>query len=391
MNAAIAQSQFSPSVAHDQPMNEPAFQVEPANATPQWIIALVAIGALVVVWVIGQTLGSVVLLFALSVVLAMLLNPLVRLLRHFGVSRGFAVLLLLVLVVGLVAGTIALLTPAIRNEVQVIQHNLPAYSHQGNLRVESVQRFFDSHGIKIDVRQRLNQGVSGLQHWVQSLSNNVLSYSLSVLSYLVSTVVVVVATIYMLLDADRIVAFAERLGGPSAGALLRRTEHSLVQYVKAQVLISLIIGVSSGAAMWVLGQTGIFPPGATFAVVFGVWVFFAEFIPYVGPILGALPPILLAIVTSPVAVIAVVIAFIVIQQLEGHVVVPNVMGSAVGVHPLVVIFGLLIGEQIAGVAGVLLSIPMVVVVKELVIYGAAYLSGDQAAATQRASGPPGPD
>jgi len=204
----------------------------------------------------------------------------------------------------------------------------------------------------------------------------VLSYSLSVLSFLVSLIVVLVATIYMLLDASRIVRFAERLGGPGASALLRRTERTLVSYIKAQVLISLIIGVSSGVAMYLLGVFGIFPPGETFAVIFGVWVFFAEFIPYVGPILGALPPVLLALVTSPIAVISVVIAFVVIQQLEGHVVVPNIMGSAVGVHPLVVIFGLLIGEAVAGVAGVLLSIPMVVIIKEIVTYAAEYLHGD---------------
>ena len=64
-----------------------------------------------------------------------------------------------------------------------------------------------------------------------------------------------------------------------------------------------------------------------------------------------------------------VVAFVAIHQLEGHIVVPNIMGSAVGVHPLVVIFGLLIGEQLAGIVGVLIAIPMVVIVKEAVSFG----------------------
>jgi predicted PurR-regulated permease PerM len=344
--------------------------------TPPWAIVLVVVGALVAVWIIGHALGGVIILFAVSVVLAMLLNPAVRQLRRLGISRGLAVFVLLFGVVVVVGGAIALLVDPIRSEVHVVQHNLPTYTTQANHRIDSIQRFFDSHGIKIKVRQHLNQGVAGLQHWVNRLSNNVLSYSLSVLSFLVSLIVVLVATIYMLLDAPRIVRFAERLGGRGASALLRRTERTLVSYIKAQVLISLIIGVSSGMAMYLLGVVGIFPPGETFAVIFGVWVFFAEFIPYVGPILGALPPVLLALVTSPIAVVSVVIAFVVIQQLEGHVVVPNIMGSAVGVHPLVVIFGLLIGEAVAGVAGVLLSIPMVVIIKEIVTYAAEYLHSD---------------
>ncbi len=344
--------------------------------TPPWAIVLVVVGALVAVWIIGHALGGVIILFAVSVVLAMLLNPAVRQLRRLGLSRGLAVFVLLTAVVVVVAGGIYLLVDPIRNEVHVVQGNLPEYTKHAKAQINTLQRFFDRHGIKVNVDQRLNQGVTGVQHWVDRISNNILSYSLSVLTFLVSLIVVLVATIYMLLDATRIGMFAERLGGPGASALLRRIERTLVAYIKAQVLISLIIGVSAGLAMWVLGVVGIFPPGETFAVIFGVWVFFAEFIPYIGPILGALPPVLLALVTSPIAVISVVIAFIVIQQLEGHIVVPNIMGRSVGVHPLVVIFALLIGEAVAGVAGVLLSIPMVVIVKEIVAYATDYLTGE---------------
>jgi len=350
--------------------------VNTAEATPPWAVVLVVVGALVAAWIIGREIGGVVLLFAVSVVLAMLLNPAVRQLRRLGLSRGLAVIVLVVLALVVVGALVAILIVPIRNEVQVVQNNLPAYTKQANHRIDSLQHFFDSHGIKIKVRQRLNQGVAGFQHWINRLSSNVLSYSLSVLTFLVGLIVVIAATTYMLLDAPRIFTFAERLGGPGAAGLLRRTERTLVSYIKAQVIISLILGVSAGFAMWLLGVTGIFPPGETFAVIFGVWVFFAEFIPYVGPILGALPPLLLAFVTSPIAVVSVAIAFIVIQQLEGHVVVPNIMGSAVGVHPLVVIFGLLIGDAIAGVPGVLLSVPMVVIVKEFVTYAADYLAGD---------------
>jgi len=345
--------------------------------TPPWAIVLVVVGALVAVWVIGHALGDVIILFAVSVVLAMLLNPAVRQLRRLGLSRGMAVFVLLASVVVIVGVGIYLLVDPIRSEVHVVQGRMPEYTKHARAQINSLQRVLNRHGIRVTVHQRLSQGVTGVQHWVNRVSNNILSYSLSVLSFLVALIVVLVATIYMLLDASRIVAFAERLGGPSASGLLRRIEHTLVAYFRAQVLISLIIGVSAGLAMWVLGVVGIFPPGETYAVIFGVWVFFAEFIPYVGPILGALPPVLLALVTSPAAVISVIIAFLVIQQLEGHIVVPNVMGRSVGVHPLVVIFGLLIGEALAGVAGVLLSIPMVVIIKEIVSYATEYLRGGE--------------
>jgi len=172
----------------------------------------------------------------------------------------------------------------------------------------------------------------------------------------------------MLLDAPRIAQFANRIGGPSAAQFLRRTERSLVQYVKAQTLVSLIIGVSAGLVLWIFGVTGLFPQGATYAALFAAWVFVMEFIPYIGPILGAVPPLLLALFTSPITALWVLIAFVVIHQFEGHVVVPQIMGDAVGVHPLVVIFGILIGEELYGIPGIILAIPAVVLLKETVVY-----------------------
>ena len=190
----------------------------------------------------------------------------------------------------------------------------------------------------------------------------------------------------MLLDAPRILRYAQRIGGPEAGVFLRRTERTLTEYVKAQLLISLVIGTSAGIVLWVYGVTGIFPLGATFAVAFAAWVFLMEFVPYVGPILGAVPPVLLALFTSPLAALWVVVAFIAIHQLEGHIVVPKIMGGAVGVHPLVVIFGLLIGEQVAGIVGILIAIPVVVVVKEAVTFAGEQL-GLQRAASRPGAAP----
>jgi predicted PurR-regulated permease PerM len=201
---------------------------------------------------------------------------------------------------------------------------------------------------------------------VSDLADNALTYSLDVLGILVTLVIIIVACVYMLLDAPRIARFAQRIGGPEAGAFLRRTERTLTSYVKAQLLVSLIIGVSAGVVLWIYGVTGIFVQGASYAALFAAWVFVMEFIPYIGPILGAVPPVVLALFTSPLTALWVIIAFIAIHQLEGHVVVPQIMGDAVGVHPLVVIFGLLVGEQLYGLPGILLAIPVLVIVKETV-------------------------
>jgi predicted PurR-regulated permease PerM len=307
------------------------------------------------------------------VVVALILSPLVRLVRRAHVPRGLAVLLVFLGFAAVIAGGVFLAIGPIRTQVESFRENLPSYTDQAQRQVVKVQRFFDDRGVDVNVQERLDSAISAIRDKGSEAADNILSYSLDVLSFLVTLIIIIVCTVYMLLDAPRIVAFAQRIGGPGAGAYLRRTERNLTQYVKAQLLVCLIIGVSSGIVLWIYGVTGLFPAGAEYAVAFAAWVFFMEFIPYIGPILGAIPPVVLALFESPFIALWVVVAFVAIHQLEGHVVVPQVMGEALGVHPLVVIFGLLVGEQLYGLVGILLSIPVVVILKETLIYGAERL------------------
>jgi predicted PurR-regulated permease PerM len=335
---------------------------------PAWAKLVAVAAVLVILWILGQTIGPVLLVFTVSTIVALLLNPVVRFLRRFHIPRGLAVLTVFVGFIATIALSVSLVISPVRTQVEEIQANLPVYTDQAKRQADELQRFFDRHGVKVDVKARSDAFLAGLQDRASEAANNFVDYSLNVLGVLVTLIFILVASIYMLLDAPRILRFAQRIGGPETGVFLRRTERTLTEYVKAQLLVSLIIGTSAGVVLWVYGVTGLFPLGATFAVAFTAWVFAMEFVPYVGPILGAVPPVLLALFTSPIAALWVVVAFVAIHQLEGHIVVPKIMGSAVGVHPLVVIFGLLIGEQLAGIVGVLIAIPVVVVVKESVMF-----------------------
>ena len=335
---------------------------------PAWAKLVAVAAVLAIVWILGQTIGPVLLVFTVSTIIALLLNPVVRLLRRLHIPRGLAVLTVFVGFIATIALAVFLVISPVRNQVEEIQANLPVYTDQAKRQADGLQRFFDRHGIDVDVKARSDAFLAGLQDRASEAANNLVDYSLNVLGVLVTLIFIVVACAYMLLDAPRILRFAQRIGGPETAVFLRRTERTLTEYVKAQLLVSLIISTSAGVVLWIYGVTGLFPLGATFAVAFAAWVFVMEFVPYVGPILGAVPPVLLALFTSPVAALWVIVAFIAIHQLEGHVVVPKIMGSAVGVHPLVVIFGLLIGEQVAGIVGVLIAIPVVVIVKEAVTF-----------------------
>jgi predicted PurR-regulated permease PerM len=138
-------------------------------------------------------------------------------------------------------------------------------------------------------------------------------------------------------------------------------EQSLTSYVRGQALVSLIIGTSAGIGIWLLGALGWLPGGQKWALLFGAWAAVTELIPYLGPWLGAIPPFLYALVVHPPSALWVALLFLFIHQIEGHVVIPNVMGSALRLHPLLVIFGLLAGGEIYGLPGALVALPILAV------------------------------
>ena len=135
-------------------------------------------------------------------------------------------------------------------------------------------------------------------------------------------------------------------------------EHAVAGYVKGQLLVSLIIGASAGVGMWVLGVTGLVPGADKYALLFGAWVARHGADPLPRPLARRDPAGIYAAVVHPISLLWVTILFLIIHQVEGHIVVPKVMGSALRLHPLLVIFGLLAGGEIYGLAGILVALPL---------------------------------
>jgi predicted PurR-regulated permease PerM len=134
------------------------------------------------------------------------------------------------------------------------------------------------------------------------------------------------------------------------------------------------MGLSAGLSLYIFGVLGIFPDGQRYAVAFGVFYGFAELIPYIGPILGAIPPVLVALFTDPISAVWVVLLFVGLQQVEGHIVAPQVFGHTLRINPLLVIFALLLGLEVHGVIGALVALPILSVLRETALYLSRHLT-----------------
>jgi predicted PurR-regulated permease PerM len=232
--------------------------------------------------------------------------------------------------------------------------------------VDRLQHWLNTHRLgSIHVQKRGHKLARDIRrHDVGKYTNKVVDFAegaaISLGRLLFSAIVILVASIYMLLDFPRLQRAIDRRFPPHPGSepLLARMEHSLTSYVKGQALVSLIIGTSAGIGLWLLGVLGWLPHGQKYALLFGAWTAVTELIPYLGPWLGSIPPFLYALVVHPLSAVWVALLFLAIHQVEGHIVVPNVMGSALRLHPLLVIFGLLAGGEIYGLPGVFVALPL---------------------------------
>jgi predicted PurR-regulated permease PerM len=185
-------------------------------------------------------------------------------------------------------------------------------------------------------------------------------------------VLVLVLSVYLLVYGRQIGGLVRSVMPPGDGTpqddYPRLVQQAVSGYVRGQLLFSLAMGTSAALALTIFGLVGIFPAGEHYAVFFGGFYGLMEFIPYVGPIVGPIPAILLALFENPITAVWLILLFVALQQLEGHVVAPQVFRISLRINPILIILALLIGYQLYGIAGSLVALPVIAVLRQTVLY-----------------------
>lgn len=325
-------------------------------------------------WHFVQAASHAVVVFLVATLISLLLAPVVRTLVAAGIPRLISVLL----VFGAFAGIVTVLTLAAvdvaAGQAVNARSTAAGVADAAVEQIDDLQRFLDRRGLRVDLRDQGVRFVEQLEERSTELSGEALDFGREFVTILAHTafnlVLVIVITIYMLLDGPRISRFIASLLPASSGIeqLFSRLERSLLRYTIGQTLASLVMGASAALALWLFGIVGIWEAGARYAVLFGVIVAVTEFAPSIGPAIGSIPPIVAAMFDGFGPAIAVALLFLLLHQVEGHIVIPKLMGAAIAVHPLLVIFGILAGAQIMGIGGILLALPLLAVGREIVMF-----------------------
>jgi predicted PurR-regulated permease PerM len=357
-------------------MTEPTPRMPAPVVVPRWVQLVTLPVALLAVWALAWAAGVVLLVFIVAAVIALILNPIVSVVQRGRLPRGLSVAIVYVGFFAVLALVGFFLSNPIADQVRAFQRDVPQLVDEANASLADLQRTLNDQGIDVEIQAQGQTALETLQERILEGSGEVVAFTGDLLRELVfvsiQLVLVLVLSIYMLLYGPRIGAMVRSVMPPGDGSAEddypTRVQSAVSGYVRGQILFSTIMGTSAGVSLWLFGTIGIFEEGRTYAIAFGAFFGLMELIPFVGPVLGALPPIVVAFLGDPLTAVWVGLLFLALQQLEGHVVAPQVFSYTLRINPLLVIFALLFGHEIYGIVGALIALPIAATLRETVLY-----------------------
>lgn len=315
---------------------------------------LLALGGVVLLFFLWNPLFKVLRPFIYGFVFAYLLDPLVKKLEAKGLKKGWAVLVVFVVILGIITFIISTILPLLTIDVGFFERDVPQI-------VKSISEFLDAlQAGRIKVLPDSVMKMFNIQEHIQNLTNslgklfgNAISTLISSTAGLIDFLLAPMVTIYLLLDKKRIFDF---LGGlvpqrwkPPVEQFFKDCDLILGSFIKGQLLIALIVGVCSGIGMWIIG--------VPYPLLVGFFAGITNVIPYFGPWIGGILPVILALTKRPILALWAGLWVFVVQQIESNLISPQIMSRSVGLHPLVVIFSVLFFGQLMGVPGMILGVP----------------------------------
>lgn len=295
-----------------------------------------------------------------------MLNPLVKLLMKLHVPRRMAIVLLFVLLLAAVALVFAAIIPNLIEQVTQVVDNFPGFlselrkSSTAFLNTPLLRRFNLTESLtqlKLDPATILRSVLSGV-------SNNIGGVVSSVGSVVISAITVPVMLYYFLQDGHKLIPniqrfFPNRLNDQISDVLTKMNE-TISHYVAGEALELLFVGTFTGLGYLIIGMP--------YALLLGVVAGFMNIIPYLGPYIGLAPALIIASTISWEQAALVCGVVVIVQQLDGNFIYPNVVGKALDIHPLTIIILLLVVGNLWGIIGMIIGVPIYAVVKTVVQY-----------------------
>ncbi|NOU73308.1 AI-2E family transporter [Paenibacillus sp. LMG 31458] len=297
--------------------------------------------------------------FFIAVIISYILNPIVNILNQRKVPRTIAVLLIYSVFLTSLTVIIMNMTPMFVSQIAELNEHMP----QMAMRAQSLVDGFNQNQLLPDsVRNGFNHSLTKLENSISMAISNYMNQIGNTINMLFIAFIVPFVAFYILKDFQIIektaLAIVPKEHRKKTIKLLIDIDTALGNYIRGQLLVCLIIGVLAYLGYWLIGMQ--------YALLLASVVAVFNIIPYLGPFFGAAPAIIMASTVSLKMLLFVALVNLAVQILEGNVISPQVVGRTLHMHPLFIIFALLVGGEVAGIVGLILAVPFFAVMKVII-------------------------
>ncbi len=346
----------------------------------QSLLAIFMIG--VVLWLLWIARGALPAFFV-GLALAFVLDPAVTRLARTGVPRWAGVIVTYVAAVGILWAIAAFVLPPITAQAREFVDHLPEWGATISDLEQAVLDWYAGLPLPPDLRETIDAQIAAGGELFADLLRTLLAPTVSAVvraaTFVLGLVVVPVWLFYVLKDRER---FSHSVAGALPPSWRADTENVLAllgrvggRWVRGQLLLGVSVFIATAIGLTILTFLG-FGEFGQFTLVLALIAGVLEWLPIIGPIIAAVPAILIGLTIGPAAAIAAAVLYTAIQQLENHILVPKVMGDAVDLHPAVLIMALVVGGALFGIGGAILAAPTVAAGRDLYRYGFHRFGGE---------------
>ncbi len=305
--------------------------------------------------------------FLIAIILAYILNPLVVVFERRRVSRGLAILLLYAIFFALVFLAGVWTIPGLVTELQKLMEMLPEYSEQAQGFIRHLYSDYRRFNLPDSLRLALDENILLLQRALQTLLERITGAIVGLFSHFFVLLLVPLLVYYFLRDMEHLksslVALFPARYRQRVLVAGSEIDAALGAYLRGLLLICFLVGLLTYLGLRLLG--------VEFALILGIIYGLTNIIPYFGPLIGALPAVLIALLDSPALALKVVGVMVVVQQLDSQLLSPQILGRSLGLHPLAVILALLAGGHLFGLPGLILAVPLAAMLRIVLRHAAA--------------------
>ncbi|MDP2656520.1 MAG: AI-2E family transporter [bacterium] len=325
------------------------------NVSTQTFIKILVI--LAVLWFL-YLISDVLALLFVAFILSSALTPWVNGMHKYKIPRVVSILLIYVSVIAVITAVVLLLIPALAAQISQMALNFPIYSE----RLVSIAQGLQTQASNANIIEQVKKGLAAIESGLLTFASGLVFKIFNIIGGFVALFVVLVLSFYMTVE-ESVIQKAVTFMTPAkyhdyATHLINRVQKQIGLWLRAQMILSFIIFLLSYIGLSILGVDY----ALTLALVAGL----TEFVPVVGPILGAVPAVFIGLNQSPWLALWVILLYLVIQRLENDLLVPKVMQHTVGLNPLISIIALLIGAKLGGIVGAMLAIPVTTAISVVV-------------------------